>query len=63
MRFFEFAVIMTIVYASGIVVLARELRASTKEDQRELQTVPLIIAATILYVVVIWKTHWLKQLI
>ena len=63
MRFFEFAVIMTIVYASGIVVLARELRASTAEEQRENQTIPLIIAATILYVVVIWKTNWLRQLI
>lgn len=63
MRFFELAVILTVVYASGIVVLARELRASTKEEQRELQSVPLIIAATILYTVVIWKTHWLRQLI
>ena len=63
MRFFEFAVIMTIVYASGIVVLARELRASTTEEQRENQTIPLIIAATVLYVVVIWKTNWLRQLI
>ena len=63
MRFFEFAVIMTIVYASGIVVLARELRASTAEEQRENQTIPLIIAATILYVVMIWKTNWLRQLI
>ena len=63
MRFFEFAVIMTIVYASGIVVLARELRVSTTEEQRENQTIPLIIAATILYVVVIWKTNWLRQLI
>ena len=63
MRFFEFAVIMTIVYASGIVVLARELRVSTTEEQRENQTIPLIIAATILYVVVILKTNWLRQLI
>ena len=61
MRFFEFAVIMTIVYASGIVVLARELRASTREEQRELQSVPLIIAATVLYGVVIWKTHCLRK--
>ena len=61
MRFFEFAVIMTIVYASGIVVVA--LRASTAEEQRENQTIPLIIAATILYVVMIWKTNWLRQLI
>ena len=63
MSFFEFAVILTAVYASGIVVLDRELRASTKEEQRDLQSVPLIIAATILYVVVIWKTNWLRQLI
>ena len=63
MRFFEFALILTVVYVSGIVVLARELRASTREEQRELQSVPLIIAATVLYVVVIWKTHCLRQLI
>ena len=63
MRFTELIVILTTVYLSGIVVLARELRASTKEEQRELQSVPLIIAATILYVVVIWKTHGLRQLI
>ena len=63
MRFFELVVILTAVYVSGIVVLARELRASTREEQRELQSVPLIIAATILYVMVIWKTHWLSQLI
>ena len=63
MRFTELVAILTVVYLSGIVVLARELRASTKEEQRELQSVPLIIAATILYVVVIWKTSWLRQLI
>ena len=63
MRFFELVVILTAVYASGIAVWARELRANTQEEQRELQSVPLIIAATILYVVVIWKTHWLSQLI
>ncbi len=63
MRFTELVAILTVVYLSGIVVLARELRASTKEEQRELQSVPLIISATILFVVVIWKTHWLKQLI
>ena len=63
MRFYAFTAILTIVYASGIVVLARELRVSTTEEQRENQTIPLIIAATILYVVVIWKTNWLRQLI
>ena len=63
MKFFEFAVILTVVYASGIVMLVRELRASTAEEQSEKQTIPLIIAATILYVVVMWKTNWLRQLI
>ena len=63
MRFTELVVILTTVYLSGIVVLARELRASTREEQQELQSVPLIIAATILYVVVMWKTNWLRQLI
>ena len=63
MRFFEFVVILTIVYATGIVVLACELRASTREEQRELQSVPLIIAATILYVMVVWKTYQLTQML
>ena len=63
MRFFEFVVILTIVYASGIVVLAREMRASTKEEQRELQSIPLLFAATILYVVVICKTYQLAQML
>lgn len=63
MTYVVFNIMMTLLYLSGIVMLARELRASTKEEQRELQSVPLIIAATILYVVMIWKTNWLRQLI
>ena len=63
MRFTELIVILTTVYLSGIVVLARELRASTKEEQRELQSVPLLFAATILYVVVISKTYQLAQML
>ena len=63
MRFTELIVILTTVYLSGIAVLARELRASTKEEQRELQSVPLLFAATILYVVVISKTYQLAQML
>ena len=63
MSFTELVVILTTVYLSGIVVLARELRASTKEEQRELQSVPLLFAATILYVVVISKTYQLAQML
>lgn len=63
MRFFEFVMILTIVYVSGIVVLVRELRTNTAEERRENQTVPLIIAATVLYTVVEIKTYQLIQLI
>ena len=63
MTYAVFNIMISFAYLTGIVVLARELRASTAEEQRENQTIPLIIAATIIYVVVIWKTNWLRQLI
>jgi len=63
MTYVVFNIMMTLLYLSGIVVLARELRASTTEDRRNLQSVPLIIAATILYVVVIGKTYQLAQML
>lgn len=63
MTYVVFNIMMTFLYLSGIVMLARELRASTRAEQRELQSVPLIIAATILYVVVIGKTYQLAQML
>ena len=63
MTYAVFNIMISFAYLTGIVVLARELRASTKEEQRELQSVPLLFAATILYVVVISKTYQLAQML
>lgn len=63
MGYLVFNVIMTLAYLVGVMVLARELRASTAEERRENQTVPLIIAATVLWAVVEVKTYQLVQLI
>ena len=57
-----FNVVLTMAYASGMAVLIRELRTSTAEERRENQTVPLLIAATVLYAVVEIKTYQLMQM-
>ena len=63
MVYIVFAIVTTLAYLSGIVVRARELRASTAEARLEKQTVPLIIATTVLWAVVEVKTYQLVQLI
>ena len=63
MTYAVFNIMITGAYLVGIVVLVRELRASTASERSELQTVPMIIAATLLYGVVIWKTHQLAQML
>lgn len=63
MVYIVFAIVTTLPYLSGIVVLARELRASTTEERLEKQTVLLIIAATVLWAVVGVKTYQIVQLI
>ena len=62
MSYIIFNVTVSIAYLAGMMVLARELRASTKAERRENQSVPLLISATVLYVVVISKTYQLAQL-
>lgn len=62
MSYIIFNVAVSIAYLAGMMVLARELRASTKAERRETQSVPLLISATVLYVVVISKTYQLAQL-
>ena len=59
MIYIVFIIVTTLVYLSGIVMLTRELRASTSEERLEKQTVPLIIAATVLWAVVEIKTYQL----
>ena len=59
MIYIVFIIVTTLVYLSGIVMLTRELRASTTEERLEKQTVPLIIAATVLWAVVEIKTYQL----
>ena len=62
MSYIIFNVAVSIAYLAGMLVLARELRVSTKEEHWENQSVPLLISATVLYVVVIGKTYQLAQL-
>ena len=62
MAYAKFVAASTMIYLSGIAVLARELRTSTAEERRENQTVPLLIAATVLYAVVEIKTYLLMQM-
>lgn len=62
MSYIIFNVAVSIAYLAGMMVLARELRASTKAERRENQSIPLLISATVLYVVVTSKTYQLAQL-
>lgn len=49
-------------YLVGILVLVRELRTSTSEGRKEKQSVPLLLASTVTYAVIIAKTYQLAQL-
>lgn len=62
MKFLVFCAVLTAVYVPGIVMLAREMRASTTEERRELQSVQLIVAATCFYAALIGKTYQLIRL-
>ena len=57
-----FNLVLSLVYAMGMRLLARELRASSEEERRENQTVPLMIVSTITYGVVAIKTYQLMQM-
>lgn len=62
MTLLSFDIIATLIYAASMAYLLRELRASTPEARHERQTMPMLLAVTVLYVVVIWKTHALAAM-
>lgn len=57
MQLLCFDIIVSVIYVTSMAYLLRELQALTPEAQREQQTVPMLLAVTNLYVVLIWKTH------
>lgn len=57
MKILCFDIITTLIYAVSMVYLLRELLVSAPEARREQQTVPMLLAATLLYAVVVLKTH------
>ena len=57
-----FDIIATLIYAASMVCLLHEIRPITPEARNDRQTVPMLLAFTALYVVVIWKTHSLAAM-
>lgn len=47
--------IVTMLYVLSMAFLYHELRSVTPKARYELQTVPLMLSATLLYIIVIWK--------
>lgn len=62
MTLLSFDIIATLIYATSMTYLLHELRALKPEVRHERQTVPMLLAVTVLYVVVIWKTHVLAAM-
>ena len=62
MTLLSFDIIATLIYAASTAYLLHELRALKPEARHERQTVPMLLAVTVLYVVVIWKTHFLAAM-
>ena len=62
MGYLAFTVAVSAAYLAGILVLVRELRTSTAEERKEKQSVPLLLASTVAYAVIIAKTYQLAQL-
>jgi len=57
MKLVLFIVIATIIYTFAMFRLVREMRlASSREERRELQSVPLIVSSTVFYLAVVIKT-------
>lgn len=54
-----FFVVTTVLYLAGIGCLLWEYRAAPCEDRSALQTGPLLMGATVLYLVLILKTQQL----
>ena len=59
MAYMMFNAIVTIAYVTGLAVLVHEMRTSTKEARRENQSIPLLLASTVAYAVVLGKTYQL----
>lgn len=57
-----FDIIAGLTYAASMAYLLHELRALKPEVRHERQTVPMLLAVTVLYVVVIWKAHVLAAM-
>ena len=47
--------IVTMLYVLSMAYLFHEFHSITPEARHELQTVPLMLSATLLYIIVIWK--------
>lgn len=47
--------IVTMLYVLSMAYLFHEFHSITPEARYELQTVPLLLSATLLYIIVIWK--------
>ena len=62
MTMLPFDIIATLIYAASMAYLLHELRALKPEARHERQTVPMLLAVTVLYVVVIRKTHALAAM-
>ena len=62
MGYLAFNAAVSAAYLVGILVLVRELRISTAEERQEKQSVPLLLASTVAYAVIIAKTYQLAQL-
>lgn len=62
MTLISFDIIAALIYAASMAYLLHELRALKPEARHERQTVPMLLAVTVLYVVVISKTHVLAAM-
>lgn len=57
MKLVLFIFVVTTIYAFAMTHLVREFRlASSKEERRKLQSIPLIVSSTVFYLVVVIKT-------
>lgn len=62
MKLLCFDIILSIIYVVSMAYLFHELRILNPKARREWQTGPMLMAVTVLYVVVIWKTHALAAM-
>ena len=62
MTMLSFDSIAGLTYAVSMAYLLHELRALKPEARHERQTVPMLLAITILYITVVWKTHTLAAM-